>query len=111
VRGRVSHNLNFASTGRAPIISAVRIQMETLAYLGVFVLVAYSGYVVWLLWRAVEYTKAQRIAQISIVALLPGLGAILCHLVLRGLRKSEKRPDSNFVPQKDLAESPPSLGD
>jgi hypothetical protein len=49
-------------------------QLETLTYLGVFALVAYSVFVVWLILNAAEFTNGQRALRISIVVLLPGLG-------------------------------------
>jgi hypothetical protein len=74
--------------------------MEALAYLGVFCLVAYTVYVLYLLRGATEYTGQQRVFQAAIVVLLPLFGAIICHVVLRAQRRNSPQADAKFVRQE-----------
>jgi hypothetical protein len=74
--------------------------METLAYLLVFCLVAYTVYVLYLLRGATEYSGQQRVLQSAIVILLPLFGPIICHMILRAQRRVVPKADLNFVRQK-----------
>jgi uncharacterized membrane protein YqjE len=76
--------------------------MTELQFVGYGLLAGLILYQLWvsvLIYRAAEYDKGQRMAQIIVVWLVPVIGSIGCHLFLRNNRKDVPRSDSNFVRQ------------
>jgi hypothetical protein len=75
----------------------------SLADIGFAVLAAaVTGYQVWVSWmvlRYSEYSRAQRIAQLLLVWLVPVIGAVAVHLVLYGFTARVRRRDDYFTPE------------
>jgi len=66
-------------------------------------LVAAFSYSIWvavLVWRADFYSSSQKAAQVGIALLIPLLGAILVHGLLRS-HAAEKHQDEKFVANRD----------
>lgn len=60
----------------------------------------YQLYVTAILFRADEYDLQQQWLQVVMVWLLPLIGALGCHLLLRSQRTPSPRLDNRFVPQE-----------
>jgi hypothetical protein len=61
---------------------------------------AYAGWVASLVARADFYSKGQKTAQIFLAFLIPVLGAMVVHGLLRSHTARPTPSDRNFVPQK-----------
>ena len=72
---------------------------QVIAYIIFVLLLIYHLWVTVLVCRADEYESKQRNLQCLAIWLLPFLGALTCHLVLRSSRAPIKRAKTNFVQQ------------
>jgi cytochrome c-type biogenesis protein CcmH/NrfF len=75
----------------------------TLADLGFAVIAAavtvYQVWVSWMVLRYSAYSRAQRIAQLLLVWLVPVIGALAVHLVIYGFTVRARRRDDHFLPE------------
>jgi Zn-dependent protease with chaperone function len=69
--------------------------------IGSIVLVGYHIYVGTEMLRADCYSRGQKIAQASILLLLPLLGALLIHWFLRMHEATQDAPDRAFIAQRE----------
>jgi hypothetical protein len=75
---------------------------QIIAYVFIVLLVIYQLWVTRLIFRADEYDTKQSNLQCLVIWLLPFLGALTCHLVLRSGRAPIKPANTDFVPQSDM---------
>ena len=61
---------------------------------------AYAVWVAILVTRAPLYSKGQKAAQIALVFLVPLVGPVIVHAVLRTQSAPPSTPDRNFVPNR-----------
>ena len=74
---------------------------QIIAYVFIVLLVIYQLWVTRLIFRSDEYDSKQRNLQCLVIWLLPFLGALTCHLVLRSSRAAINRGNTDFVPQAE----------
>ena len=72
---------------------------QLIAFGCVGLLAIYQLWVTVLICRADEYDSKQRNLQCLVIWLLPFLGALTCHLVLRSSRTPINPGNTDFVPQ------------
>lgn len=73
------------------------IELQVIGYGLLAGLVLYQLVVSVLIYRAEEYEPVQRVAQITVVWLVPIIGSIGCHLFLRNGRRDVGDSNSSFV--------------
>ena len=72
------------------------------------VLLIYNIYVSIMLLKFAGYSTGQKTAQLFIIWLLPALGTVVVHLIIRSSVTSPKGYDRNFI--SDDGSNPPGIG-
>jgi hypothetical protein len=66
---------------------------------GLFV-AAYQSYVSWHVWTDSTYSSSQKIAQLTIIWLVPIVGAGIVHWVLHGQARSPEAPSGQYAEEQ-----------
>jgi hypothetical protein len=75
------------------------VNLRSTAFIFLGMLIYYQIWLTALICRADEYDRKQRNLQCLVIWLLPFLGAMICHLILRSSRAPIKPANTDFVEQ------------
>ena len=76
--------------------------MNKLQIISIGLLCSLLIYQIWVstkIWRSDQYDSKQRVLQLLIIWLLPLIGAVVCHSIVRNDDQKIQRADLDFVPQ------------
>ena len=73
--------------------------MDTVTITILAVVLLYQLFVSIFVMRSIEYSRFQKYLQLSLVWLLPLLGAVIAHIFMWNHRTPPQKPDKDFTPQ------------